>query len=516
VDLLWFGGIGTYVKAQSETNQEVSDRANDAIRVTASQVRAKVIGEGANLGVTQRGRIEFGLSGGACNSDAIDNSGGVNSSDVEVNIKIALATALRKGSLTREARDVLLAEMTPEVAGLVLSNNYQQPLALSLESRRGLADLPNLARFMSALEARGLLDRTVETLPSDAALSERAARGEALTRAELGVLLAYAKIVLFTDIVASSIPDDPHFERDLFAYFPAKMGSLYGDEIRGHRLRREIIARVLSNDVVNRGGPAFVNRLQESTGRTAADAVRAFAMVRDGFALPSLFAEIDALDNKIDGQLQIELYQAGSRLIENASAWYLKNDRSEEPLGARIAELQAARAALEPKLAGIVPAQSAARIEAHRESLVAAGVPEALARRIALLDTAQLVPDIAAVATATGADIADAATVFFAVTDAFRIGRIEDAASTIAPTDYYDGLALTRARDMISAARRGIAIAALRGAGNGGDAVPQWLTAGGERVARTRDRLQALTEGGDITVSRLSVASGLMNDLADS
>jgi len=514
VDLLWFGGIGTYVKAAGETNQEVSDRANDAIRVTASEVRAKVIGEGANLGVTQRGRIEFGLLGGACNSDAIDNSGGVNSSDVEVNIKIALAGAMRKGSLARPARNKLLAEMTPEVGALVLANNYQQPLALSLQRKRGLADLPHQARFMAALEARGLLDRAVETLPSNAALAEREARGEALTRAELGVLLAYAKIVLFSDIVASGIPDDPHFERDLFGYFPNRMAKTYAAEIRGHRLRREIIARVLANDLVNRGGPSFVNRLQEATGRSAAEIVRAFGVVRDGFALPPLFAEIDALDTKIDGQLQLELYQQAVRLIYAASNWYLKNDHSDEPIGERIADLIAARKALEPKLATLVSAETRARLDEQQRVQVAAGVPEKLAQRLALFELAQLVPDIALVARAAKADVVDAAKAYFAVSEAFRIGRIEDAARTIAPTDYYDGLALARAVEMIAAARRGVAVAALGAAGKGGEPVAHWLTAGGERVSRTRERLQALTESGDITVSRLSVASGLMNDLA--
>ena len=231
--------------ATGETNQDVGDRANDAIRVTAAEVRAKVIGEGANLGVTQRARIEFGLLGGACNSDAIDNSGGVNCSDVEVNIKIALASAMRKGALTRPARDKLLAEMTDEVGR---AGAFQQlPAdagALASRARRGMADFPHQARFMTALEARGLLDRAVETLPSPAALAEREARGEPLTRAELGVLLAYAKIVLFSDIVASDVPDDPHFERDLLAYFPDRMEKKFAADIaappaapRDHRAR---------------------------------------------------------------------------------------------------------------------------------------------------------------------------------------------------------------------------------------------------------------------------------------
>ncbi|MER9015158.1 NAD-glutamate dehydrogenase [Mesorhizobium sp. M0898] len=512
-DLLWFGGIGTYVRASGETNQDVGDRANDAIRITALDLRAKVIGEGANLGVTQRARIEFGLNGGRCNSDAIDNSGGVNCSDVEVNIKIALASAMRKGSLTRPSRNKLLAEMTDEVSALVLSNNYQQTLALSLARKRGLADIAHQSRFMEALEARGLLDRAVETLPSPAALASGHARGEPLTRAELGVLLAYAKIVLFSDIVASDVPDDPHFDRDLMGYFPDRMAKKYAAEIHGHRLRREIIARAVANDLVNRGGPSFVNRLQEATGRSAADVVRTFAVVRDGFALPALYRQIDALDNLIDGQIQLDLYQAVSRLIYVTSGWYLKNDAGTAPLGQRITELQDARKALEPKLVALLPAFSRERIEERRHSLSKGGAPESLAEQLALTDVAELIPDIALTARTATAGIVAAAKAFFAVSDVFRIPRVEDAARSITPSDYYDQLALSRATDTIGAARRGIAVAALTSHAEAADPVTAWLEAGGERVGRIRERLQALTEGGDITVSRLSVASGLMSDL---
>ncbi|TJW82451.1 MAG: NAD-glutamate dehydrogenase, partial [Mesorhizobium sp.] len=471
VDLLWFGGIGTYVRGSGETNQDVGDRANDAIRVTALEVRAKVIGEGANLGVTQRARIEFGMNGGRCNSDAIDNSGGVNCSDVEVNIKIALASAMRKGSLARPARNKLLAEMTEEVGGLVLSNNYQQTLALSLARKRGLADIAHQARFMTALEARGPLDRAVETLPSPAALAEREARGEPLTRAELGVLLAYAKIVLFSDIVASDVPDDPHFDRDLMGYFPERMAKKFAGEIRDHRLRREIIARVVANDLVNRGGPSFVNRLQEATGRSAADVVRTFAVVRDGFALPALYREIDALDNQIDGQMQLDLYQSVSRLIFVTSGWYLKNDLDSVPLGQRIAELQEARKALEPKLTALLPAFSRERIEERRHGLFKGGAPEKLAEKLALAEVGELIPDIALTARTANADIVSAAKAFFAVSDAFRIPRVEEAARSIMPPDYYDQLALSRASDTIGAARRGIAVAALTAHGKAADAV---------------------------------------------
>ena len=514
VDLLWFGGIGTYVRASSETNQEVGDRANDAIRVTAAEVRAKVIGEGANLGVTQRARIEFGLDGGACNSDAIDNSGGVNCSDVEVNIKIALASAMRRGALARPARDKLLTEMTDEVSRLVLANNYQQTLALSVVRKAGMTDFPHQVRFMAALESRGLLDREVENLPSPAALAERELRGEALTRAELGVLLAYAKIVLFDEIVASDVPDDPHFDHDLKAYFPDRMDRKFAADIASHRLRREIIARVVANDLINRGGPSFVTRLQDATGNSARDVVRAFAVVRDGFGLPALCREIDALDNRIDGQAQLDLYATVGRLVLAACSWDLKNGSGSEPLGQQIAALQQARKMLEPKLATMLPEFPRERLAACRLGLVEAGTPPKLADRLALLDASVLIPDIALVASGAGADLVTTAKAFFAVTGAFRIGRIEAAAGSIAPADYYEGMALTRAVDTIGQARRGITAAALSNFADAGDPVAAWLAAGGERIAATRERLQALTEGGEITVSRLSVAAGLMSDLA--
>jgi glutamate dehydrogenase len=513
VDLLWFGGIGTYVRATTENNQDAGDRANDAIRVTAPEVGAKVIGEGANLGMTQRARIEYGLAGGRCNSDAIDNSGGVNSSDVEVNIKIAFAPAMRAGKLTRPARDKLLAAMTDEVAQLVLANNYGQTLAISLTRRRGLADLPHQARFMAGLEARGLLDRAVEYLPSEAALAERTARGEPLTRAEIGVLLAYAKIVLFTDIVESDLPDDPHFTADLLSYFPERMAKKFEAEISSHRLRREIIATQLANDAINRGGPSFTSRLQDITACAPAESVAAYAVVRDGFGLPAILAEIDALDSQVDGEAQLDLYQAVGRLIHSATAWMLKNGDVEGSVGERIARLRKARQQIEPKLERMLPSFMKDRMEerAHRYHLD--GAPMELARRLAWCGIAEVVPDIAMVAATAGADLLVAARAYLGLTEAFRIGRIEEAARSVAPGDYYDGLALSRAIDMIGAARRGMAVSALVDHKDASDPAGAWLEAGGQRIARTRERLQALTEGGEISVSRLTVAAGMMTDL---
>jgi glutamate dehydrogenase len=514
VDLMWFGGIGTYVRGSHESDQDVGDRGNDALRVTASELKAKVVGEGANLGMTQRARIEFGLKGGRCNSDAIDNSAGVNSSDVEVNIKIALAAAMREGSLTRKARDKLLAEMTEEVAHLVLANNYKQSLAISLASRRGVSDLDHQERFMEALETRGLLDRAVEVLPSSQEMEERAQRGEALTRAEIGVLLAYAKLVLFDDIVAGTLPDAPYFEDELKGYFPSRMQEKFAAEIKGHRLRREIVATLLANDAINRGGPSFVNRMQDLSGMPVQDVMAAFVTVRDGFELSALYSEIDALDNKVSGDAQIEFYQTLGRMVHSATAWQLKNHLTEEPIADRIEKLRSARKALSKRIEAMLPAFTAERLEERKHQFFKAGASEDLAHQLAFLNIAELIPDIALVAEGAGADLGEAARAFFAVSEAFRIGRISDAMRGMATGDYYDGLALSRATDMINTARRGMAIAALTAHKGEDDPVEAWLSAGGVRIERARERLKVLTEGGDLTLSRLTVAAGMMGDLA--
>jgi glutamate dehydrogenase len=367
--------------------------------------------------------------------------------------------------------------------------------------------------MMTILESRGLLDRGVEFLPGPQALAEREARGEKLTRAEIGVLLAYAKLTLFDEIVASSIPDEPHFETDLIDYFPPQMQKKYAGEIKGHRLRREIIATHLANDVIDRGGPAFVTRLQDFSGRPAHDIVAAFAIVRDGFDLPALFQEIDALDTRIDGMAQLDLYERVWHLIHGATAWLLKNGDGSASVSERIVALRAARKALEPALKTMLPAFTRDRVAEQANRLEDDGVSPPLAAHVASLGVAELIPDIALVASSSKAELKRAAQAFFAVTEAFRIDRIEEAARGISPSEYYEGLALSRANDMIGAARRGIAIAALQAHKKADDPVAAWSEAGGERIVRVRERLQSLTESGDLTVSRLTVAAGLMSDL---
>lgn len=514
VDLLWFGGIGTYVRASTESNQSVGDRGNDAIRVAANEVRAKVIGEGANLGMTQLARVEFNRHGGRCNSDAIDNSAGVNSSDVEVNIKIALASAVRTGKLTLESRNKLLADMTDEVAHLVLANNYHQTLAISLMERRGVADLPYQARMMSLFESRGLLDRAVEFLPGPDAIAERQSRGEGLTRAELGVLLAYAKLVHFNELMTSQVPDNRYFETELLHYFPSQMREAYADEIRSHRLRREIIGTVLINDIINRGGATFISQLQDITGRTTGEIVEAYAVVRDGFDLPELYRRIDELDNRIDGQFQLSLYERVRKLTVSATAWQLKHGDANAPLEERVRELREAVVQLTPALKEKQSDFLRERMETASAEMAEAGVPVDLARKLALLDSMALVPDISRAARMAASDLPQTADAYFAVSDVFQIGRIESAAAGISTSDYYDELALLRALDTIDTARCNITVAALKANRDSSDPVAAWLADGGQRISRVIDALASLTTSGDITVSRLSVAAGLMADMA--
>ena len=325
VDLLFFGGIGTYVRASTESDEAAGDRANDPIRITGEQIRAKVVGEGANLGMTQRGRIEAALAGVRLNTDAIDNSAGVNTSDLEVNLKIALSLPVREGRLTIEQRNALLVEMTDEVAALVLRNNYLQTLALSLSERRGLEDLGFQQRLMQTLESRGELDRAVEFLPDDMEIGERIRRSQPLTRPELSVLLAYAKLSLYSELLDTSVPDDPYLGRELARYFPKVIAEKFPETLEKHRLRREIIATQLANSMINRGGPSLVVRIADQTGASAAAIASAFAAVRNSYDMPSLNDEINALDGKVPGRVQLSLYEAVQNLLLDRIVWFLRN-----------------------------------------------------------------------------------------------------------------------------------------------------------------------------------------------
>jgi glutamate dehydrogenase len=510
-DLLWFGGIGTFVRASDEADDKVGDRANDAIRITAAELRVPVVGEGANLGMTQKARIAFGLSGGRCNTDAIDNSAGVNTSDVEVNIKIALDLAVRAGRLNTRKRNKLLAAMTDEVGGLVLRNNYLQPLAMSLAMARGFEDFGFQLRLMQGLETRGKLDRAIELLPDDAAMMLRQKEGKPLTRAEIAVLLAYAKIVLFDDLIEGDVTDDPALAVELMRYFPKRMQTQHAAEIDAHRLRREIIATMLSNSMINRGGPTYLVRIADRTGAAVPEIARAYVAVRDSFGLQALHAEIDALDNRLPGAVQLELYRAVQDLLLSRTAWFLRNVRFSGGVGPIVAAYAASFGELDRTLADLLPPHLAERATGLAARYQASGVPAKLAWRIASLPELADVTDIHLIAGEAGAPLKLAAEVFFAVAGHFQISRIEMLARALPVADYYDGLVLDRALETLAEAHRRIAAQAI--AAGGAKPLDSWIAARHEAVGRTVQRVTAMTEGEAVTVSRVTVAASLLADL---
>lgn len=511
-DLLWFGGIGTYIRAASESDDQAGDRVNDPIRVTGTVLRCKVIGEGANLGVTQKGRVEAAMRGVRLNTDAIDNSAGVNTSDLEVNIKIALSIPVRDGRLNLDARNALLAEMTEEVGRLVLRNNYQQTLALSLSQRRGLEDLGFQQRLMQTLEQRGHLDRAVEYLPDDLEIGERRKRGQGLTRPELAVLLAYAKLTLYGDLLESSVPDDPYLGRELTRYFPSHLVERYPDALDNHRLRREIISTQLTNSMINRGGPSFAVRIADQTGAPAAAIAAAFFVVRNSYDMISLNSAIDALDNKITGKLQLDLYAAIEDLLLDRIVWFVRNVDISKGLAEVVEHYRAGIEAVSAALYRVLPEDAEKALAARTTELMNAGVPEDLAREIVNLRPLAAAPDIVSVADRTGRPVQDVAATYFAAGAFFQLDRIANAARGIQVTDYFDRLALDRALDSIGEAERRLTAEMVGDGASGPQAVDAWVTPRAGEVERIRAAVHGIASSG-LTLSKLSVAASLLGDL---
>jgi len=515
VDLLWFGGIGTYVRASSEADGSVSDRANDTIRAAAAELRCKVIGEGANLGLTQRARIEAALRGIRLNNDAIDNSAGVNTSDVEVNLKIGLSVPLRDGRLTRKDRDILLAGMTGEVAALVLRNNYQQTLALSLVERRGLEDLGFQQRLMQTLEKRQLLARDVEFLPTDMEIVERRRRGQPLTRPELAVLLAYAKLQLHEDLLRSDVPDDPYLARELSRYFPQSIWTHFPDAFERHRLRRDIIATQLANSMINRGGPPLVVRIADQTGASVDRIAAAFAAVRDSFRLTALNTSIEGLDNKVSGAVQLDLFTAVQDLLLDRIVWFLRNVDVRQGLAGIVDHYRTKIAAISGGLDHYLPPEAQRLRDAAVLKMTSAGVPESVARSVANLPALGSATDIVLIADRTGYPVGQVAAIYFAAEAHFQIDRIVAAARDIKLVDYFDRLAFDRTFDAIGdALRRLVADMTVTG-GSGAGAVAALVERRGSGAERVREAVYEMVASG-LSLSKLTVVASMLGDLARS
>ena len=518
VDLLYFGGIGTYVKASDESHGEAGDRANDALRVDAAHLRARVIGEGANLGFTQRGRIEAALAGRKINTDALDNSAGVDTSDHEVNIKIATSAAIAARALDATDRDPLLFSMTDEVAALVLRHNYQQSQAVSVAEGQAAEEHDRLERFMRALERKGRLDRAVEFLPGSAAMRVRAQNRQPLTRPELSVLLAYAKIDLNEEILASDLPDDPRLEEELLRYFPTALRENHPAALHGHRLRREITTLEVVNSLVNRCGPTFVHTVAQRTGASAAAIAQAFTVVRDAWKLRELWADVEALDPALKAAAQIRMLIASQRFILRGVQWVLR--RLPQPLDTSAATAQLGRAVAE---LGALPADLVGEAEGaalgeRSAALEAMGAPADLARRAAALETLSAAGDLALAAEANGCTIGSAARLYFRLGERLSLALLANAAQKLPREGLWPSQAALAMQDELAALHADLLRSALRAGGREECDPDSALAAWSEprKLALERvDRLlkEDLASAGAIDLAMLSVATAELRTL---
>ena len=511
VELLFLGGIGTYVKASDEPHAAANDRTNDNLRLDATDLRARVVGEGANLGFTQRARIELALRGGKINTDAIDNSAGVDTSDHEVNIKILFAPVVGRGALTTEARNQRLAAMTDAVAELVLADNYLQTQALSVAELGGAGGLDDQARQLRRLEREGKIDRVLEGLPDEAELAERQAKRQGLTRPELAVLLAYSKISLYDELVHSRLVDEPFFEQDLFAYFPAPLGADFAADIRGHRLRGEIIATVVTNELVNRVGPTFVSELSEATGRGADDIAAAYAVARDAFDLRALWRQIEALDNRVSARAQGEMLRATVALAERVALALLRAEPRIDA-GALVAALGPVADRLSAELAGDEPKRTV-------RAILRAGAPEELARRIARLQSLVAAVDVWRLTRTDGMAVGVVAPVYFAVGAKFHFDGLRGGAERLGtggrwPKAAADGLIEAFDHHQADITRQVLGHSAT--ASSPERAIKAWTAT---RPAETRRTLELLREVDPedetlVELAQLSVVEGALRRLA--
>jgi len=518
-DLLWFGGIGTYVKASGQTHADAGDKANDVLRINGSEIRAKVIGEGANLGMTQAGRIEYASAGGRLNTDAIDNSAGVDTSDHEVNLKILLNASIAAGELKREDRDPLLARMTDEVAHLVLADNYNQSLALSVAQRGGAWESDAYGRFMRALEREGRLNRTVEGLPSDESLRERGNRNEGLTRPELAVLLAYAKLQLFQELNHSSLPDDPFFEQTLQNYFPAEAGSHCPKGLKAHRLRREIVATVLANDIINRGGPVFMHRLKEASASEAPALARAYTIALHSFGIDALADRINALDNVVSADIQNRMHGVLALHLQRQTLWFFRHVPTTAGVADAIKPYAEGVSRLKGTFSTLVSEAEGNAIRASIAEFRAAGVPEGLADEIAALAAIGATPDITRLSTETGKPLDMVAGAYFAASQTIGVDRLRLAAERMNMPEHWDRLAVRRLVDDLLVHQRELAARALRSSSEGGNraagskAVATWSMSHHAQIERVSSLVSDLERSGTFTVARLSLAAGQIRDL---
>jgi glutamate dehydrogenase len=500
VDLLWNGGIGTYVKSSRETHAEVGDRANDGVRVNGSELRAKVVGEGGNLGFSQRGRIEYALSGGRLNTDFIDNSGGVNCSDLEVNIKILLNPLMQAGKLKRGDRDRLLVSMTDEVARLVLRNNYLQSQAVSTLETHAAERFSEHIHVIRVLQQAGELDPALEYLPDDEEVQERRKRGQGLTRPELAIVLSYSKISLNNKLVHSDVPEDPYLSKELERYFPSAIRKRYARVLNRHRLRREIIATATTNSLVNRMGPVFASRVQEDTGADTGKIARAYTIAREVFDMRDLWLDIEGLDNRVAAESQYAMMYQTSRHLRHMTYWFLAHHPNSLDIDKSVSRLAPGVAKLAGHLEEVLAGAELKRYRESVERLKDNRVPESIAVRIAGLAPMHSALDIVETSQAVGVDVLYAARTYFALGERLNLDWIREQIESLAIDGHWQAVARGTLRDNLYTLQRSLAskVLARGNSKDPGAAIDGWL-------AKRKEQLDFIRR--TVTDMRTSVAA---------
>ncbi|MQA66025.1 MAG: NAD-glutamate dehydrogenase [Alphaproteobacteria bacterium] len=509
VDLLWFGGIGTFVKATHESHVEAGDRTNDALRVDAEDLRCKVVGEGANLGMTQAGRVEYARAGGRLNTDAVDNSAGVDCSDHEVNIKILLGQVVAAKTLSMKARDRLLADMMEEVAALVLRDNYLQTGALSVAEADAAERFPNYQRLIRALERAGRINRSVEGLPDEEGIAELSKAGLGLTRPELAVLLAHAKLALNDELLDSDLPDEHCLEDDLVDYFPTPLRRKYAKAIANHRLKREIIVTAVDNQIVNRAGPTFVNDLKERTGEGSPAIARGFTIVRGAFGLDALWAGIESLDNKVPSRRQIDMQVDIKRLLERAVMWFMRYGDHPLDIERNTDLFRPGIKTLADGLPDVLSESGRRTLEERIAGSGADGVPESLARSVAGLSQMNSALDIVCLSGHKAAAVANMARVYFGVGARFGFEWLRGAARRMEMQTSWQRQAVQAMVDELYALQQDLVSQVVRSAGKSpaaDDAVSDWSGARDRLVVRTDQTLADIRAAGTTDLAMIAVA----------
>lgn len=512
VDLLWNGGIGTYVKARSQSHAEVGDRANDSVRVDGRDLRCKVVGEGGNLGMTQAGRIEFALNGGRLNTDAIDNSGGVNSSDLEVNIKIAFGAVEAVGELERQDRNVLLHAMTDAVAELVLRTNYLQTQQLSLLSEDSVTRFDEQINFMRTLERAGQVSRAIDGLPDEETVAERKRNRQGLTRPELAVLFSHAKIALADAVIASDLPDDSYLDTLLLHGFPQPMRETYADAIRNHRLKRELVTTLVVNQMVNRLGIAMAHRLAADHSVSLAETVRAYVLADAWLGAEALYCDIEALDNCVDMPTQYRMFRRVTALMKHAISWQLASARDITDLSAQVERYQEPTQRLLGQLSEYMSGAYEKRWQDARDTAAAANVDSELAARMASASVGGGLLDIVALADSGDSDVADVARIYFRLGDVLGLAWLHQAIQSLHVDGRWPALARSSLRGDCYRVHQRLVELVLDA---GGD-LDAWCEDNASDVDAVHNRIEELQAIETPTFAHLTVAVRDLSQLHDS